>query len=133
MKKLGQIKLLEQKFVTDNKNVYYNKFELKQHDKFVKEFIIPLNKEINENKFNPNWIKYFRFLSAYDNLPEKIKKVLEEVYIEYRVLYFKKKIENIIVNETFKQDSFSLNKYILTLNSIIWDKEVNDYLNWLKK
>ncbi len=122
------MKYLEQKFTTDVKWLKYTRKELEEHDNFMKKFVFPLDEIIRKWEFSPNMKEYNFFILEYGKLSENVKLVLREVYEEYRILYFKKKIENIINKNTFKQDKRSFDLYVNWLNQLIWTEETNTFL-----
>jgi ribosomal protein S15P/S13E len=55
----------------------------------------------------------------YDNLSENVKLNLKDIYLEFRVLYFKNRIESIVKYNSFYNDQNNFNKYINELNILI--------------
>ena len=127
------VKLLEQKYKTDTPWVLYTKKDEKENDDFMKKYIHPLDKEVEEWKFNPTWGNYLLFMMAYLELPDNVKENLKKTYIEYRVLYFKKKISNIL-EKKYNNGTFKVNRIcIQQLAEIIWYDKTNEFLKELKK
>jgi hypothetical protein len=48
-------------------------------------------------------------MMSYLELPDNVKKNLKKIYIEYRVLYFKKKISNIL-EKKYNNGTFKVNR-----------------------
>lgn len=119
---------LEQNYKTDIKDVYYDKDELKLHDEFMEKYVYPLD----EWDFKSNNYKYEVFFLEYKKLPTKIKENLKEIYLESKVLYFKNKITNIVLYNTFNLDHNSFKGYVDGLQQIVWDDETNKFLEWQK-
>jgi len=117
------MKLLEQKFNTDIPNLYYTKEELEEHDKFMEKFVFPMDSwKINQSRL-------MMFIQSYEKLSENVKLNLKDVYIEFKTLYYKNKIESIINYRTFDKDLNYFNEYVWELNLLIWSEEVNKYLS----
>jgi hypothetical protein len=96
----------------------------------MKQFVFPLDKlDINDKKWS--WA-FNLFTLSYNKLSINVKKVLESVYIEYNIKFYKKKIERIIDKNTFKQDKKSFNDYIDTLYQLEWKENTDKFLNDLK-
>jgi len=127
------MKYLEQKYNTDIKWLKYNKKELEEHDNFMKNYVFPLDEIIKNWKFSPNMKEYIFFIWEYDKLSNNVKLVLKDIYIEYRVLYFKNKIEKIIDKNTFKQDKNSFDNYIKWLREVSWEETTEEFLRTIKK
>jgi hypothetical protein len=93
----------------------------------MKNFVFPLDKwKINQSRF----ILLFKH---YDNLSENVKLNLKDIYLEFRILYFKNRIESIVKHNSFYNDQNNFNKYINELNILIWNEDSNKYLNSIKK
>jgi len=121
------MKLLEQKFNTDIPNLYYTKEELEEHDKFMEKFVFPME------LWKVSQSRLMVFIKSYENLSENVKLNLKDVYIEFKTLYFKNKIESIIKYTTFDKDLNYFNEYVWELNWLMWSDEVNKYLNSLRQ
>ncbi len=125
--------LLEQKYKTDIKNLFYTKQELEEHDNFMKKYVFPLDDDLKKWKFSANSWKYNLFILAYGQLSDNIKDNLKEVYIEYNILYYKWKIKKIIEENSFKQDKKSFDEYLKWLRELVWENNTEKYLLELKE
>ena len=120
------MELLEQKFNTDIPDLYYNKDELEEHDNFMEKFVFPMD------SWKTNQSRFILFFENYENLSENVKLNLKDTYIEFRVLYFKNRVESIVKHDSFDKDSSNFSKYVNELNLLMWNEEVNEYLNSIK-
>jgi hypothetical protein len=52
------------------------------------------------------------FIQNYENLSENVRLNLKDIYIEFKILYFKNKIESIVKYTTFDKDLNHFNDYV---------------------
>lgn len=89
------MELLEQYTKSDISWVYYNKAEREEHDSFMQKYVFPLYDETKEKWFQ-QWRLYNLFVLAYNILSESVKRNIKPIFDEYRILYFKSKIQRIL-------------------------------------
>lgn len=123
------MKLLEQKFITDTQNLFYNKNELKEHEEFMTKYIFKLDKL---DKSSINTFDFGIFSEKYNLLSDNVKENLKDIYIEYRILVFKNKIEDIV---KWKNNVFGYNHLKTPINELykmIWEEELDKFLESIK-
>lgn len=123
------MKVLEYKLELANSNLFYTEKESEEHDNFIKKYVLPIDKSFNKK----NFYDFDKFFRSYEELSENVKENLKYIYIEFKILFFKSKINTIILANTFKLDYNSFNNHVNELQKLIWNKETSEFLEIEKK